>query len=70
MGSSKSYRGGPGFQEQNTPRGKTKVSKGSVVKPEGTATSSKTMREGVKSTAGKSKSSHGPAKNAGPYGRS
>lgn len=35
MGKSSSFRGGPGWQERNTPGGTTKVSKGAVVKPEG-----------------------------------
>lgn len=74
MGSSKSFRAAPGWESQNTPRGKSKVSGGPVVKPEGTHMSGSNDygRMGMKNSArNKSKQiSGGSAKNKGPYGRS
>ena len=74
MGTSKSYKMGPGWESRNTPSGNTKASRGAVVKSEGTAMSGKGDfgRSGMKnSSRQKSKQiSGGGAKNKGPYGRS
>ena len=71
MGSSKSYRGAPGWEAQNTPRGETKVSKGDITKAEGTHTSGYDDY-GRKGHGGrnKSKSGRAPARNKGPHGYS
>ena len=73
MGHSKSYRGAPGYQARNTPGANPKVSKGAVVKAEGTHMSSDGDygRKGMRSAARqKSRSGSMGAKNSGPYGNS
>ena len=74
MGTSKTYRGGPGFQAANTPGQKADArqtySKGSRSTAEGTMESSGgSLRGGAggQKKSGKSKSS---VKNTGPYGMS
>ena len=73
MGTSKTYRGRPASGAQNTPRGKTKVSKGHNITPyEGTIMSGED-EHGQKAGHGarnKSHSSKSSAKNKGPYGQS
>lgn len=72
MGSSKSYRGAPGWEPRNTPGADLKPSKGSPVKAEGTHMSGDGYgRKGLRSSARmKSRSGMTKAKNSGPYGKS
>jgi hypothetical protein len=73
MGASKSYRGGPAWAERNTPGGTTKVSKGAIVKPEGTHSSGPNDygRKGMKNTArAKSHSRRSGPMNPGIHGYS
>jgi len=68
LGKSKSYREGPAFTARNTPGADPKVSKGPVVKAEGTHMSGgATMRSGK--TGNKGKSGKHSAK-SGIYGQS
>jgi hypothetical protein len=71
VGRSKTYRGKPGWQGNNTNRGaETAYSKGNVANPEGTHMSGESDwgRKGAKSGAGKSKSSKAaPSKQSGLY---
>ena len=70
MGKSKSWRAGPGWESRNTPGGDPKVSKGAVVKAEGTHMSGGGY--GRKGHGGRNKSKSGKmgAKNPGPHGYS
>lgn len=72
MGTSKSYRGGPGWEPRNTPGKATKPSKGSKSTAEGTHMSGgQSGRTGMKNTARKKSKSGGmSAKNPGPHGYS
>lgn len=73
MGSSKTFRGSPGYESRNTPGAEPKVSKGAIVRAEGTHTSGydQSGRKGLRSGARqKSRSGMTAAKNSGPYGRS
>lgn len=72
MGSSKTYRGAPGWEPKNTPRGENKVSKGAIVNAEGTHQSGSNDygRKGLRSGARmKSRSGMKSAK-SGTYGQS
>ena len=71
MGTSKSFRGGPGWQGRNTPGKATKASKGSHSTAEGTHTSGydDSGRAGMKNTARrKSKSGRTGPKMADKHG--
>lgn len=73
MGSSTSHRKGPQWTGRNTPGANPKVSKGAVVKAEGTHMSGATDegRKGMPAKArSKSMSGRKPAKNTGPHGYS
>lgn len=72
MGMSKSYRGTPGWEKRNTPGAAPKVSKGAVVKAEGTHMSGEDEhgRKGSKGGKGKGRSGKMPYKNPGPHGYS
>lgn len=73
MGTSKTFRAGPGWEKRNTPGAAPKVSKGAIVHAEGTHMSGADeygrmgMRKGTRK-----KSKHGKmsAKNPGPHGYS
>lgn len=74
MGSSKSSRGGPSWQKNNTGRGTESYSKGYRQVPyEGTIMSGEDQsgRKGMPASArNKSKSGHTPSGNTNPYGKS
>lgn len=73
MGASKTYRGGPAYETRNTPGADSKVSKGSIVRAEGSHVSGhdQSGRKGLRSgTRMKSRSGMTGAKNSGPYGQS
>ncbi len=72
MGSSKMSRSGAASGAQNTPRGKSTVSKGNIVNAEGTHMSG-ADEHGQKAGHGarnKSHHSRSSVKNKGPYGQS
>lgn len=74
MGTSKTYRAGPGYQKANTPGqkadAKMSYSKGSKSTAEGTHMSSGGGGRAGHGGRNKSSSSRSGAKNVGPYGRS
>ncbi len=72
MGSSRTYRKPPGWESRNTPGAEPKVSKGAIMKPEGTVMSGydESGQKAGHGARNKSKSGMMSAKNPGPHGYS
>ena len=75
MGRSKSYRGAPGWESQNTPRGKYTYSTGDIAKPEGThmnkdGDGTRNVGKVGHNARAKSSSHKASGRNSGPYGES